>query len=103
MDRRVRVREVDRRAARSADTPRPHPRNERRQLPAQTEQATPAPDVKPGWRSACHCAHSGEGPVLAMLAVLRVAPLLPSPTLRAVARVMPGRDGKAGSSIELES
>src|SRR5712664_4171121 len=32
-----------------------------------------------------------------MLAVLRVAPLLPSPTLRAVARVMSGRDGKAGS------
>ena len=45
----------------------------------------------------------GEGPVLAMLAVLRVAPLLPSPTLRAVAGVMPGRDGKAGSSIEQES
>ena len=38
-----------------------------------------------------------------MLALLRVAPLLPSPTLRAVARAMPGRDGKAGSSIELES
>jgi hypothetical protein len=32
-----------------------------------------------------------------MLALLRVAPLLPSPTLRAVARPMPGRDGKAGS------
>src|SRR5260221_13308135 len=32
-----------------------------------------------------------------MLAVLRVAPLLPSPTLRAVARVMSGRYGKAGS------
>ena len=45
----------------------------------------------------------GEGPVLAMLAVLRVAPLLPSPTLRAVPGVMPGRDGKAGSLIELES
>jgi hypothetical protein len=38
-----------------------------------------------------------------MLAVLRVALLLPSPTLRGVARVMPGRDGKAGSLIELES
>ena len=38
-----------------------------------------------------------------MLALLRVAPLLPSPTLRAVACVMPGRDGKAGPSIELES
>jgi len=38
-----------------------------------------------------------------MLAVLRVAPLLPSPTLRAVDRVMPGRDGEAGSLIELES
>ena len=44
-----------------------------------------------------------EGSVLAMLAILRVAPLLPSPMLRAVARVMPGRDGKAGSLIELES
>jgi len=33
--------------------------------------------------------------VLAMLALLRVAPLLPSPTLRAVAKVMPGRDGKS--------
>ena len=32
-----------------------------------------------------------------MLALLRVALLLPSPTLRAVVRVMPGRDGKAGS------
>jgi hypothetical protein len=41
--------------------------------------------------------------VLAMLALLRVAPLLPSPTLRAVPGVMPGRDGKAGSLIELES
>jgi hypothetical protein len=37
-----------------------------------------------------------------MLALLRVAPLLPSPTLRAVLGVMPGRDGKAGSLIELE-
>ena len=41
--------------------------------------------------------------MLAMLALLRVAPLLPSPTLRAVPGVMPGRDGKAGSLIELES
>src|SRR5262249_45161568 len=47
MDRRVRVREVDRRAARSAHPPRPNPRNERRQLSPQTEQATPAPDVNP--------------------------------------------------------
>ena len=54
-------------------------------------------------RSACHGAHCGEGPVLAMLALLRVAPLLPSPTLRAVPAVMPGRDGKAGLLIELES
>jgi hypothetical protein len=38
-----------------------------------------------------------------MLAMLRVAPLLPSPTLRAVPEVMPGRDGKAGLLIELES
>ena len=41
--------------------------------------------------------------VLAMLALLRVAPLLPSPTLRAVTRTLPGRDGKAGPLIELES
>src|SRR5262249_17870539 len=47
MDRRVRVREVDRRAARSAHPPRPHPRNERRQLSPQTEQATTAADVTP--------------------------------------------------------
>ena len=40
---------------------------------------------------------------LAMLALLRVAPLLPSPTFRAVPEVMPGRDGKAGLLIELES
>jgi hypothetical protein len=40
---------------------------------------------KPDWRSACHGAHCGEGPVLAMLALLRVAPRLPSPTLRAAA------------------
>ena len=64
---------------------------------------TPASDVKPGWRSACHGAHCGEGPVLAMLALLRVAPRLPSPTLRAMARKLPGRDGKAGSLIKLES
>src|SRR5215475_1043041 len=47
MDRGVRVREVDRRAARSADTPRPHPRIERRQLSPQTEQAAPAADISP--------------------------------------------------------
>jgi hypothetical protein len=41
--------------------------------------------------------------VLAMLALLRVAALLPSPTLRAAAKGPPGRDGKAGSMIELES
>ena len=34
---------------------------------------------------------------------LRVAPLLPSPSLRAVAQVLPGRGGKAGLPIELES
>ena len=103
MDRCLRVREADRCAARPTDPPRPHPRNERRQLSPQTEQATPASDVKPGWRSACHGAHCGEGPVLAMLAVLRVAPRLPSPTLRAMASKLPGRDGKAGSLIKLES
>jgi hypothetical protein len=32
-----------------------------------------------------------------MLALLRVAPLLPSPALRSVAGAVPGRDGKAGS------
>ena len=41
--------------------------------------------------------------MLAMLAVLRVAPLLPSPPLRAVAGALPGRDGKAGAPIEPES
>src|SRR5215471_7307905 len=94
MDRRVRVREVDRRTARSAHPPRPHPRNEWRQLSPQTEQATPAADVNPGGRSACPGAHCREGPVLAMLAILRVALLLPSPTLRAVARGMPVGTGK---------
>jgi hypothetical protein len=47
--------------------------------------------------------------ILAMLARqggcawLRVAPLLPSPALRAAATAMPGRGGKAGSPIEQES
>ena len=39
----------------------------------------------------------------ARCAWLRVAPLLPSPSLRSVAWVLPGRDGKAGSPIEPES
>ena len=39
----------------------------------------------------------------ALCAWLRVAALLPSPALRAVAMAAPGRDEKAGSSIELES
>src|ERR1700680_4215225 len=39
----------------------------------------------------------------ALCAWLRVAPRLPSPALRAVARALPGRDGKAGSPIEPES
>ena len=43
VDKRVRRRATDRRAARPADPPRPHPRDERRQLSARTEQATPAP------------------------------------------------------------
>src|ERR1700748_861227 len=47
MDWRVRLREVDRRAARPADTSRPHPRDERRQLSPQTEQAATAADVNP--------------------------------------------------------
>jgi hypothetical protein len=38
-----------------------------------------------------------------MLTLLRVAALLPSPTLRAAGKGSPGRDGKAGSMIELES
>ena len=46
------------------------------------------------WLSACHGAHCEEGPVLAMLALLRVALLLPSPPLRAVAREMPVGTGK---------
>jgi hypothetical protein len=47
--------------------------------------------------------------ILAMLARqgacawLRVAPLLPSPTLRTAATAASGRDGKAGSPIEQES
>ena len=40
VDRDVRVREVDRRSAGQAHTPRPHHRNERRQLPSQTERQT---------------------------------------------------------------
>jgi DNA replication protein DnaC len=76
--------DANRRAARPADTPRPYPRNERRQLSPQTEQAAPAPAVA-DWRPACHGARCGEGPVLAMLALLRVAPRLPSPMLRAAA------------------
>src|SRR5208283_4073274 len=39
----------------------------------------------------------------ALCAWLRVAPRLPSPSLRAVAWALPGRDGKAGSPIEPES
>ena len=41
--------------------------------------------------------------MLAMLAILRVALLLPSPTLRAVARGMPVGTGKQAHLIELES
>ena len=84
VDRRVRVRAAHRRAARPADPPRPHPGNERRQLSPQAEQATTAPGVTDP-QSVCHGARCGEGPVLAMLAMLRVAALLPSPTLRAAA------------------
>ena len=39
----------------------------------------------------------------ALCAWLRVAPLLPSPALRAAAWALPCRDGKAGSPIEPES
>jgi hypothetical protein len=65
-----------------------------------------------GWCEVCHGAHSGEGPVLAILAMLalkarcawlRVAALLSSPPLRAMAANVPGRDGKAGASTEPES
>ena len=60
---------------------------------------------------ACHGSHFGQGPVLAILAMLapgrlRVAPggsLLPSPTLRAVAPATPGRGRKAGSLIKQKS
>src|SRR5580692_42176 len=64
------------------------------------------------WCRVCHGAHYGEGPVLAILAMLvrqgalRVvpgAPLLPSPALRVAAWALPGRGGKAGSPIEPES
>jgi hypothetical protein len=58
----------------------------------------------------CHC---GEGPVLASVAMLarnkarcawlRVAPRLLSFSSRSTAWALPGRDGKAGSSIEPES
>src|SRR5262249_40685777 len=102
MDDRVRVRAADRRAARPTDTPRPHPRNERRQLSPQAKQATTAPDVIRPPVSLLRCS-LGEGPVLAMLPRLRVAPLLPPPPRRAVRAVRPGRDGKAGSLIELKS
>jgi hypothetical protein len=39
----------------------------------------------------------------ARCAWLRVALLLPSPSLRCVAMALPGRDGKTGSPIEPES
>jgi hypothetical protein len=61
------------------------------------------------WREECHGARFGEGPVLAILAMLagknalRVAALLPSPPLRAAARPASGRDGKAGAPTEQES
>jgi hypothetical protein len=58
------------------------------------------------WSGMYHGAHCGEGPVLAMLArkgALYVAPLLPSPPLRAAAPAAPGRDGKAGWPIEQEA
>ena len=42
VDQRVRLRAADRRAARPADPPRPHPRDERRQLPARPLQTTAA-------------------------------------------------------------
>jgi len=59
----------------------------------------------------CHGARSGEGPVLAVLAMLakgrcawlRAAALLSSPPLRAMAPDASGRDGKAGVSAEPES
>src|SRR5580658_353395 len=58
-----------------------------------------------------HGARFGEGPVLAVLAMLaegccawlRVAALLSSPPLRAMAPDASGRDGKAGASAEPES
>ena len=79
----------------------------------QVERQRPDP---PTGAPVCHGAHFGEGPVLAILAMLarkgalRVAPggsgwlrSSQSPPLRAAAPAAPGRDGKAGLPIEQES
>ena len=53
VDQRVRFRTAHRRAARPPHAPRPHPRDERRQLPAETKQAAPARHTlrrDPGYR-----------------------------------------------------
>src|SRR6266436_1686590 len=47
MDERVGVRASDRRAARPPHSSRPYPGNERRQLPAQSEQAALTPAIAP--------------------------------------------------------
>src|SRR3954451_20737825 len=47
MDRRVRVLGADRPPAPAADTPRPHPRDERRQVSPQTEKGESAADINP--------------------------------------------------------
>jgi hypothetical protein len=65
-----------------------------------------------GWCGVCHGAHYGEGPVLAILAMLalkdalRVAPGGSAPLFPFAPHHgdgIPGRDGKAGASAELES
>ena len=74
----------------------------RRQLSPQAEQAATAAGVTRPAVSLPRC-RCGEGPVLAMLALLRVVPLLPSPTLRAAANGPQVGTGKQAQAIELES
>ena len=87
---------------RPIDPPRPYPRNERRQLSPQTKQATPAPDLKPGWHPPATVLTAGKvrcSPCSRCCAWLRSShPLRCAPWPGDA-----GRDGKAGSLIELES
>ena len=71
VDRDVRLREADRRSAGQAHTPRPHHRDERRQLPSQTERQTcfritfepplntSAPDIFPQQLARTFMLHNG--------------------------------------------